>query len=81
MSKSVIFIYKNTNAKQLFGGASFSVNFYTTKQLVKAQHNHELQKNDFLNICIDVAMREIGYLSSGVELIKSMKSQKQEKMC
>lgn len=47
---------------------SFSINPYTTEQLVKSKHAYELKKNDFVNICIDVAMRGIGSSSCGVEL-------------
>ena len=47
---------------------SFSINPYTTEQLVKSKHAYELKKNDFVYICIDVAMRGIGSSSCGVEL-------------
>ena len=49
---------------------SFSVNPYTTEQLVKAKHGYELKDNDFVNICVDLAMRGIGASSCGVELGK-----------
>ncbi len=47
---------------------SFSVTPYTTKQLIDAKHNSELKKNNFTNICIDLAMRGIGSYSCGPEL-------------
>lgn len=50
---------------------SFSVNPYTTAQLVKTQHNFELPKNDFVNVCLDVAMRGVGSNSCGPELDKA----------
>ncbi len=47
---------------------SFSVNPYTTKQLINTLHNFELEKNNFVNVCIDLAMRGIGSHSCGPEL-------------
>ena len=47
---------------------SFSVNPYTTKQLCETLHNHELKKNDFVNVCLDLYMRGIGSHSCGPEL-------------
>ncbi len=47
---------------------SFSVNPYTTKQLVKTAHNFGLPNNDFVNICIDLSMRGVGSHSCGPEL-------------
>jgi len=47
---------------------SFSVNPYTTKQLCDTKHNFELKKNDFVNVCIDLAMRGVGSYSCGPEL-------------
>ena len=44
---------------------SFSVNPYTTEQLYKTAHNFELPKNDFVNICVDLAMRGVGSHSCG----------------
>ena len=49
---------------------SFSVNPYTTNQLVDAKHNFELPTNDFVNVCLDLAMRGIGSYSCGPELPK-----------
>jgi len=47
---------------------SFSVNPYTTSQLRDTLHAFELKKNDFVNVCIDLAMRGIGSHSCGPEL-------------
>jgi len=47
---------------------SFSVNPYTTMQLVNTKHNFELPKNDFVNVCVDLAIRGIGSRSCGPEL-------------
>ncbi len=47
---------------------SCSVNPYTTAQLRKAQHSFELKENDFVNVCIDLAMRGVGSHSCGPEL-------------
>ena len=44
---------------------SFSVNPYTTKQLYETKHNFELPQNDFVNVCVDLAMRGIGSQSCG----------------
>ena len=44
---------------------SFSVNPYTTKQLYETKHNFELSQNDFVNVCVDLAMRGIGSQSCG----------------
>jgi hypothetical protein len=44
---------------------SFSVNPYTTAQLRDTLHSFELKENDFVNICIDVAMRGVGSYSCG----------------
>ena len=44
---------------------SFSVNPYTTKQLVETTHDHQLPKNDFTVVCLDVAMRGVGSYSCG----------------
>ena len=44
---------------------SFSVNPYTTKQLCETLHNHELKKNDFVCVCLDLHMRGIGSYSCG----------------
>jgi hypothetical protein len=47
---------------------SFSVNPYTTVQLRDTLHNFELKKNDFVNVCVDIAMRGIGSYSCGPKL-------------
>ncbi len=47
---------------------SFSVNPYTTKQLCETTHNFDLKKNDFVNVCVDIAMRGVGSYSCGPEL-------------
>ena len=47
---------------------SFSVNPYTTKQLCETLHSFELEENDFVNVCIDLAMRGVGSHSCGLEL-------------
>ena len=47
---------------------SFSVNPYTTKQLYESKHNFALTENDFVNVCLDLAMRGIGSNSCGPEL-------------
>jgi beta-galactosidase len=57
----------SVTASNLF---SFSVNPYTTSQLYKTKHNFELSKNDFVNVCIDLAMRGVGSHSCGPELNK-----------
>ena len=44
---------------------SFSVNPYTTEQLWSTAHNFELSENDFVNVCLDVAMRGVGSHSCG----------------
>ena len=47
---------------------SFSVNPYTTKQLCETMHDFELKENDFVNVCVDLAMRGVGSHSCGPEL-------------
>ena len=47
---------------------SCSVNPYTTKQLCETLHSFELEENDFVNVCIDLAMRGVGSHSCGPEL-------------
>lgn len=47
---------------------SFSVNPYTTKQLCETKHNFELPKNDFVNVCVDLALRGVGSHSCGPKL-------------
>ena len=47
---------------------SCSVNPYTTKQLCQTRHSFELQENDFVNVCVDLAMRGVGSHSCGPRL-------------
>jgi len=47
---------------------SCSVNPYTTKQLSETPHSFELEENDFVNVCIDLAMRGVGSASCGPDL-------------
>ena len=47
---------------------SCSVNPYTTKQLYETTHNFDLKENEFVNICVDLAMRGIGSYSCGPQL-------------
>ncbi len=49
---------------------SFSVNPFTTAQIIKAKHASELCENDFVNVCIDLAMCGVGSHSCGPELPK-----------
>ncbi len=58
---------------------SFSVNPYTTKQLCETTHNFDLTQNDFVNICVDVAMRGVGSNSCGPELPKKHEIRKKGK--
>ncbi len=47
---------------------SCSVNPFTTAQLREALHSFELEENDFVNVCIDLAMRGVGSKSCGPDL-------------
>jgi len=47
---------------------SCSVNPFTTAQLRQTLHSFELEGNDFVNVCIDLAMRGVGSHSCGPEL-------------
>ncbi len=47
---------------------SCSVNPFTTKQLRETMHSFELEENDFVNVCIDIAMRGVGSHSCGPAL-------------
>ena len=47
---------------------SCSVNPFTTAQLCETLHSFQLQKNDFVNVCIDLAMRGVGSHSCGPDL-------------
>ena len=49
---------------------SFSVNPYTTAQLRDTLHVFELPKNDFVNVCVDFAMRGVGSAACGPDLPK-----------
>ena len=49
---------------------SFSLNTYTTKDLMNTKHNFELPQNDFVNVCIDLAMRGVGSQSCGHALLE-----------
>jgi len=44
---------------------SCSVNPFTTQQLRETFHSFELEENDFVNVCIDLAMRGVGSHSCG----------------
>ena len=55
---------------------SFSVNPYTTKQLCETLHSFELEENDFVNVCIDLAMRGVGSHSCGPDLPAEYEIQK-----
>ena len=47
---------------------SCSVNPFTTAQLRETLHSFELEENDFVNVCIDLAMRGVGSHSCGPDL-------------
>lgn len=47
---------------------SCSVNPFTTAQLRNTLHTFELEENDFVNVCIDLAMRGVGSNSCGPKL-------------
>ena len=57
-------LFKVTGEKNF----SCSVNPFTTKQLCETLHSFELKKNEFVNICIDLAMRGVGSHSCGPDL-------------
>ena len=48
---------------------SCSVNPYTTVQLRDTKHHFDLPENDFVNICVDLAMRGVGSSSCGPALL------------
>ena len=58
---------------------SCSVNPYTTQQLRDTRHNFELKENDFVNVCIDVAMRGVGSHSCGPKLPEKYEIPKEAK--
>lgn len=60
--------------------SSFSVLPYTTKQLIKCKHSHELPNIDITNICIDAAMRGVGSHSCGPELAEKYEVPREGKM-
>jgi beta-galactosidase len=69
------YLSKYLNVKDLFyltaeKPFSFSVNPYTTKQLYYTAHDFELKENNFVNVCVDLAMRGVGSNSCGPELDK-----------
>ena len=47
---------------------SFSVTPYSTAQLINAKHDFELKENDFICVCLDLAMRGIGSSSCATTL-------------
>ena len=47
---------------------SCSVNPYTTRQLRETDHDFALPENDFVNVCLDLAMRGVGSHSCGPAL-------------
>lgn len=47
---------------------SCSVNPYTTKQLRETAHDFQLPENDFVNVCLDIAMAGVGSASCGAPL-------------
>jgi beta-galactosidase len=47
---------------------SFSLNPYTTDQLINTWHSFELSDNDFVCLCLDIGMRGIGSYSCGPAL-------------
>ena len=49
---------------------SCSINPYTTEQLRETLHSFELEENDFVNVCVDIAMRGVGSHSYGPDLLE-----------
>ena len=49
---------------------SFSVNPYSTKEIMDAMHDFELPKTDKVTVCLDLAMRGVGSHSCGPELME-----------
>ena len=47
---------------------SFSLNPYSTSEIMGAMHDFELPKNDKVTLCLDLAMRGVGSHSCGPEL-------------
>jgi len=56
---------------------SCSVNPFTTEQLRETLHSFELEENDFVNVCIDLAMRGVGSHSCGPMLPEKYEIQRQ----
>ena len=56
---------------------SFSYNPYTTEQLCNVTHNFMLPENDFVNVCVDVAMRGVGSYSCGPRLAEKYEISKE----
>ena len=48
---------------------SFSVNPYSTEEIMDAMHDFELPKTDKVTVCLDLAMRGVGSHSCGPELM------------
>ena len=61
-----------TNLFRVTGERPFScsVNPFTTQQLRQTRHTFELEENNFVNVCIDLAMRGIGSHSCGPVLLQ-----------
>ena len=47
---------------------SFSLNPYTTRQLIDTSHHFALPENPFVTVCLDLAMRGVGSASCGPAL-------------
>lgn len=47
---------------------SFSINPYSTRQLVETAHDYELEQNHYVNVCLDIAQRGIGSGSCGPDI-------------
>ncbi len=47
---------------------SFSLNPYSTSQLIEAKHSFELKEDNGVYLCLDLAMRGVGSASCGPEL-------------
>ena len=58
---------------------SCSVTPYTTKQLRETTHHHQLTENDFLNVCVDIAMRGVGSHACGPALPENYEIPRQGK--
>ena len=58
---------------------SCSVNPFTTQQLRETLHSFELEENNFVNVCIDLAMRGVGSKSCGPDLPQEFEISKTHK--